>query len=103
MGYNPERAKAVTGKSVIVGITVLDHDERVVSRTEMHGEIVRVSEAEGIVIQLAGSDETYALPPDTDALKDASPGSYTFRSTGEIVVDPDLMTTWTVRPPPPLQ
>ena len=63
--------------------------------------MVRVSESEGIVVELSGSEEEYKLPPDTSAFRDAPPGEYEFASTGEIVVDPDLMTTWTLHVPSP--
>jgi hypothetical protein len=36
------------------------------------------------------------LPLDLEALRPAPPGSYTLRSSGEVVVDPDLLSAWTV-------
>jgi hypothetical protein len=33
------------------------------------------------------------------AFQPAPPGEYRLKSTGEIVVDPDLLSTWTIRRP----
>jgi len=39
------------------------------------------------------------LPPEPEAYEPAPPGEYRLRSTGEVVVDPDYLTTWTVGSP----
>jgi hypothetical protein len=54
----------------------------------------------GIAVELSDSGDVFWLPPEPSALNHAPPGEYRFRSTGEVVVDPDLMTTWTVTAPP---
>ena len=43
--------------------------------------------------------EVLTLPPDVGSFRDAKPGVYRLRSTGEDVVDPDLTTVWTIREP----
>lgn len=60
----------------------------------MHGIIAGAS-AKGIVIRLS-TGSNYNLPPDFDAINEAPPGEYKFRSTGDVVVNPDFMTTWTI-------
>jgi hypothetical protein len=54
-------------------------------------------------IRLEGQKEgeLFWLPPDIRAFQDAQPGEYRLRSTGEIVVDPDFITNWTINHPPP--
>jgi len=39
--------------------------------------------------------ELFGLPPDLSSTKPAPPGEYRLNSTGEIVTDPDFLTTWT--------
>jgi hypothetical protein len=58
--------------------------------------VTHVDAAQGITLRLLGkrAGETFVLPPDLDALHPAQPGSYRLRQTGEIVVDPDFVTTW---------
>jgi hypothetical protein len=44
--------------------------------------------------------EVYRLPPDLRPVTDAAPGEYRLRSTGEVIVDPDVTITWTITNPP---
>lgn len=88
-------------KHVIIGITYLDHNENLIEQKQLHGDIVRINENEGIVVRINGSDEEFKLPPDLSTLKKAPPGEYKFKSTGEVVINPDFMTTWTVKKPKP--
>jgi hypothetical protein len=54
-----------------------------------------------VIVELAGehSGESFTLPPDTRAFRDAAPGGYELYSTGEVILDPDVLATWTVAPP----
>jgi len=39
--------------------------------------------------------EEFTLPTDISTIKIAPPGENHFESTGEVVVNPDFMTSWT--------
>jgi hypothetical protein len=71
------------------------------SHGQYHGKIVRVDRSSGITIECEGvwSGKTLMLPPHTAAIHPANPGEYRLRSTGEIVNDPDLLTTWSITEP----
>lgn len=88
-------------KHIIVGITIIDHDGTLLGQKQMHGNIIRINENEGIVIKLCNSETEYKLPPDLDSVLVAPAGEYHFKSTGEIVINPDLMTSWTITRPAP--
>jgi hypothetical protein len=88
-------------KHIIVGITMKDHDGTFLEQKQMHGDIIRINDKEGIVIKLHNSDTEYSLPPYLDSVQVAPEGEYRFTSTGEIVVNPDLMTSWTITRPTP--
>lgn len=62
-------------------------------------------ERQGFAVELKGKrkGEIFWLPPDVGPFQDAKPGEYKLRSTGEVVVDPDLLATWTVNNPPPAE
>ena len=47
-----------------------------------------------------GTEEPFTLPAATEAFYVATPGTYHLRSTGDVVVDPDFVTTWAVHHPP---
>ena len=90
------------GKRVIVGITVQTHDGHLVHRDQYEGRIVRANATEGVVLQ-APSGEELNLPPDLRAFAAARRGEYRFRSSGHVVRDPDLQTTWTRTLPPSVE
>lgn len=66
----------------------------------MHG-VVESASLEGTRIALRGQrdGETWGMPPVLDAIQPASPGSYTLHMSGEVIDDPDLLSTWSVTKP----
>lgn len=98
--FSSAAAKDLIGKRIIVGITYKDHSHRPVRLEQYQGRITRLNLHEGIVIQTAtGAEKT--LPPDLGSIRGARHGEYRFRSTGEVVADPDLQTSLTCVVPPP--
>ena len=88
----------ILGKRVLIGITRLDHKGELIRQEQHHGLVTSVGKS--IHIQLS-TGRDYQLPPDTRSFRRAAPGEYRLRSTGEVVVDPDFTTSWTVNSPPP--
>jgi hypothetical protein len=95
------RATEYIGKTVLLGVTYLDHDEKLLSQHQWFGTIVTFSNTEGIRIKLRDSDAPCALPPDPRGIRKAKPGIYELRSTGEEIVDPDYLATWRCVKPKP--
>jgi len=91
---------SLVGKTVLIGITRLDHDDELIEKTEKFGRIASVDPHEGIKVDV-GEPELFTLPPNPEHFNDARPGVYRLRSTGETVEDPDLTTIWTIKEPPP--
>lgn len=96
-----QKVAQMINKHIIIGITIYDFDGTFLEQKQMHGDIVRINEEEGIVIKLHNSDVEYSLPPHLDSVQIAPEGEYRFRSTGEVVVNPDFMTSWTITKPDP--
>jgi len=92
------RGEDFIGKMIMVGLREyesLDDEARtLVKQSQIYGEVIRVSLSEGIIIKLKDGSE-YKLPPDISMLQSAPSGEYTLQSTGEVIIDPDLMTMWT--------
>lgn len=88
---------AYVGKRLLVGITYESHDGQFIRQEQFHGTIVSAHE-KGIVLRRADTAEEVDLPPE---LKEAPPGTYRLRSTGEAVIDPDYLAAWAVKAPPP--
>lgn len=95
------KAKDYIGKTVLIGVTYLDHEEKVTARHQWHGVITEISNARGIVVALKDVLKPCAMPPDLSLLQPAEPGKYRLRDTGEVVVDPDFVTVWSCKAPDP--
>jgi hypothetical protein len=95
------KAAEYVGKTVLLGVTDLDHNEKLIGQHQWVGTILAFSNKEGIRIKLRNSDQPCGLPPDPRGIRKAKPGVYKLRSTGEEVVNPDYLATWTrVKPKP---
>lgn len=74
------------------------------SRDQFCGQVLEVADGV-VVVDRAGAP--VVLPADESAYETAPPGVYRLTDTGEEVVNPDYVTTWTLleRPagsPPPM-
>jgi hypothetical protein len=103
--WSDDRASALVGKYALIGLTFVDHDENIISQVQRHGRIHEADASHGIAIRLVAhgqhwDGEMYRLPPDLSAFVDAPPGEYRLRSTGEVVVNPDVTASWTIKSPP---
>jgi hypothetical protein len=90
------KASEYLGKTVLIGMTYLDRDGQLRERKQMAGTITVFSQAEGIKIKLRDVDRQFCLPPDEGGIRVAPPGTYRLRSTGEEIINPDYLSTWTV-------
>jgi hypothetical protein len=97
--WNQDEGDLLVGQYVLLGITYVAPDGiTVTSQIQCHGKITKADE-HGIAIACEGTTwrgQTATLPPDLRAFRPASPGEYRLRSTGEVVKDPDLLSSWTL-------
>lgn len=96
--WDEHRAAMLVGKHTLVGLTYVDADGTVRRQVQIHGRIVAADETK-VTMRLHGSDEEFTLPPILAAFKPAQPGEYRLRSTGEVVVDPDLLGSFRITAP----
>jgi len=96
--FNDAEGQKIIGKHLLVGVTHRNHQDEITSIEQFHGIVVRASREEGIIIRLHESAEERWIPPDLSRLEPASPGSYRLKASGEVVVDPDFLSTWTIYP-----
>jgi hypothetical protein len=91
-------AKGVVGKVVLVGLTYLEADGRLIEQQQFFGTVVSADSRKGILLSLKGqrAGEQYNLPPDTCAIEIASSGEYRLRGTREVVVDPDYTVMFSI-------
>jgi hypothetical protein len=102
--WDEDRAQELIGKTVLIGLTFARAHGEVIEQVQRHGVVEHADQDAGIGVRLVGPGqvwdrELYVLPPVLSSFVDAAPGSYRLRSTGETIVDPDLMSTWEIRSP----
>lgn len=92
------RGKDFISKTIIVALdeysSKKDGSKKFITKSQIYGEVIRISFSEGVVIKLK-DDSEYKLPPDISMVQFAPPGEYELSSTGEIIVNPDLVTRYT--------
>jgi hypothetical protein len=86
-------------KYVIIGLTYVDNNDKVIETIQLHGRITRINQIDGVVITREDKAEEYKLPADLSAFEEAEPGEYKLTKTGEIIVDPDYLSSWTIQKP----
>jgi hypothetical protein len=91
--FDEARARGAIGKRVLVGIS-LTREGQVVDLRQVVGDVVSVDAESGIRLRVDGGGD-YWLPPDTESLVDAEPGTYNLHS-GMVLTDPDYTSTWSI-------
>src|SRR5262249_30998315 len=97
--WDAAKAAELLGSLVLVGITRQKPDGEVIEQLQTYGIVAAVDETKGISIEAHGEQwrgQTFVLPPSPRIFERARPGEYKLRSTGEVVVDPDYTTSWTI-------
>ncbi len=93
------KAPAITyenlmGKTLLAGLTYYTKDNVFIEQKQLWGTVIEANEEKILVRQSNG--EVFSLPPNLRAITVARPGEYRLRSTGEVVVNPDFLATWTI-------
>jgi len=83
---------------LLVGITYLDAGGQVTGTQQFCGQVLEVCDGV-VVVERPGEDEPAVLPADAAAYRSAEPGTYKLHETGEIIIDPDFLSTWRVAAP----
>ncbi len=91
-----ERLRHLVGTRLLVGVSVRAPDGAVVHREQFCGRVLEVRDGVVVVERPHAPGDPALLPADYAAYDEAAPGSYVLAGTGEIVVDPDYVTTWDV-------
>ena len=89
------------GKIVLIGMTYYTPDNQFIEQKQFWGKVSEIREDQIIVQQKSG--EIVSLPPDLRSVKPAPPSAYRLRSTGEIIENPDYLSTWIVHAPEPTE
>ncbi|MDR1203001.1 MAG: hypothetical protein LBL58_15415 [Tannerellaceae bacterium] len=86
----------VQNKTILAGLTYVGKNNEVVKQLQVYGKVVGFKKDIGIEILKHKGHESFNLPPDLGAIQPAPNGEYHLSSTGETVVNPDFISTWTI-------
>lgn len=84
----------IIDKVILIGLTYYTADRVLIERKQFWGTVVEANE-KGIAVRL-NNGEIFSLPPNLSSTKKAPPGEYRLRTTGELIVDPDYLSTWNI-------
>jgi len=84
----------LVGKSVLVGITHVDKQGRVLGNSQYAGVVIRANTQEGVIIKRVGTEDFKALPPFPEQYLPGQKATYTLKSNGMKVKNPDFVCTW---------
>jgi hypothetical protein len=90
-----EQAVELVGKTLLVGKTYLTPEGEVEEQVQYVAEVVAADER-GVRIRRRDTGASESMAPDTRMFRPAPPGEYRLRSTGEVIADPDLLSTVTI-------
>lgn len=81
-------------KTILIGLTYYTANNEFIEQKQFWGVVIESNEKH-ILVKLQNG-EIFSLPPDLSSTRIAKPGEYRLRSTGEVVINPDYLTTWNV-------
>ena len=87
---------SLIGKTILVGIKYVDEQGVILKTLQLHGIVVEANENDGIGFVISNTSKTFYLPPDLSAIKIAVEGEYRLKETGELVINPDFISSWTI-------
>ena len=87
------RLQDLVGSDILVGLTYFDAEGHVLRQEQFHGEIEEADRSTTWVHPSDGGDRRW-VPTDLTAFHPAPGGSYRLASTGQVVNDPSLLTSW---------
>lgn len=84
----------IIGKTLLIGLSYYNSENKLIRQRQYYGTVT-VSNRTKILVRL-GNGRMFRLPPDLSSTKVAPPGEYCLKSTGEVVIAPDYLTTWSI-------
>lgn len=87
------RPQDLVGLNVLVGLTYLGAEGQVLRQEQFHGLIEKTDGTTTWVLPSDGGDLRW-VPTEMAAFRPAPGGTYRLESTGQVVTDPWLLTSW---------
>lgn len=83
------------GKVFLIGLTFIDQNENEIEQYQTSGIVLELTD-KGFFIFERRNGNLFQLPYDKEAIVKAAEGEYSENSTGNVIVNPDYITTWII-------
>src|SRR5580765_6390932 len=83
------------GKVFLIGLTFIDKDEKLIEQYQTSGIVEELTDF-GLFKFKRTDGSIFQLPYDKETIKQAAKGEYKEKATGNIITDPDYITTWEI-------
>jgi hypothetical protein len=90
-----EFQKFIKGKVFLIGLTFVDSDEQLIEQYQTSGTVEKLDDS-GIFKFRRLDGSIFQLPYDQETINEAYEGEYRERETGNIITNPDFITTWKI-------
>lgn len=97
--WDPEFAEDLIGRTLLVGLTYLEHDGSLQDRRQVFGTVESCDPKKGIALREADTDEMFVIAPVLEAIDFGEPGIYRMADRDEEIEDPDFVALITVTRP----
>jgi hypothetical protein len=85
----------LNGKVFLIGLTFVDQDKNLIEQYQTSGTVNELTN-EGLLIFKRADDSLFQLPFDEETIRIAPEGEYRERATGNVIINPDYITTWEI-------
>lgn len=97
--FDSTQVDAMIGKVVLVSLTCMNDFGDLEAFEQFSGKIIRINDADGLVLLRDDVNEEFSLPPDLEHYQEAKPGDYKLAESEVVVSDPDYVVEWDIYPP----
>jgi hypothetical protein len=94
--WDQDFAGELLGQTLLVGITFVDPEGKLVRRQQVFGTVTAVEEGSGVTIVQKHNGEPFVIAPILSAIEYAVPGIYQLSDADFAVDDPDYTALFTV-------
>lgn len=97
--FDAAQAEKMVGKTVLVSLTCMNDFGDLDAFEQFSGEILRITNDDGLVLMREDTSEEFNLPPDLDHYQVAKSGDYKLAETDVVISNPDYVVEWDIYPP----
>lgn len=91
-----ELQKFLKGKVFLISLTFVDQDGKLIEQYQTSGTVDKLTN-EGLLRFKRADGSIFRLPYDKETIEEAAEGEYKERATGNIIINPDYITTWEIQ------